>query len=191
MKLRFLLPVLLFLAISCKRDNPTNPPAVAPNIINGTITDIDVTPVDITTPDKGTFVIIMNGTRYRVQFNAVEQTQSNATLAFLSDSILVDDSREYANLGQDVVSYNPLNPNEVTVIFYDGRKIVGQFDFNTKFGGSFGQTLISQWRDADDPSKPNQKAKEDISNFVYLYDDKDGSGPGTDPTYLSVTVSKL
>lgn len=190
MKLRFLLPVMLFLALSCKKDNPSTPAVVIPNIINGTITDIEVAPVDITTPDKGTLFIIMNGTRYKVQFNAVAQAQSNATLAFSSDSILVNDSREYANLGQDVVSYNPLSPNEVTVIFYDGRKIVGQFDFNTKFGGAFGQALISQWRDANDPSKPNQKAKEDISNFVYLYDDVDGDGPGTEPTYLSVTVSK-
>lgn len=191
MKLRFLLPVMLFLALSCKKDNLSTPAVVIPNIINGTITDIEVAPVDITTPDKGTLFIIMNGTRYKVQFNAVAQAQSNATLAFSSDSILVNDSREYANLGQDVVSYNPLSPNEVRVIFYDGRKIVGQFDFNTKFGGAFGQALISQWRDANDPSKPNQKAKEDISNFVYLYDDKDGSGPGTEPTYLSVAVSKL
>src|SRR5205814_10086186 len=118
------------------------------------------------------------------------QSQSNAILSFASDTILRDDSREFANLGKDAIAYNPVGPNEITISFNDGRKIFGWFDPNTSFGGDFGQDLISKWRDPTDPAKPNQKAKDDISKFVKFYSDIDGPGPGVTPVYLLVRVSK-
>jgi hypothetical protein len=176
--------------VSCSKEEATNPPVVIPDIINGLVNEIAVTPINITTPDKGSFSISANNTIYKVDFNATDQAQSNATFRFASDTVLTDASREFANLGKDVIAYNPVAPNEIEIRFTDGRKVLGSFDANTSFGGVFGEALISQWRAASDPAKPNQKAKDDIINFVHRYADKDGPGPGTAPTYVSVTVSK-
>lgn len=178
--------------LSCsKNDDNTSPVAVIPDIINGHVMEIMVTPVDSTTPGTGSFLIWMTNTIYKVDFNATAQTQSNAVLFFDSDTILTNDSREYANLGKDVIAYRPVGVNEITVAFYDGRKITGGLDAETSFGGTFGEALISQWRSSPEPTKPTQKAKDDIQNFVRRYDDKDGDGPETAPVYLSVTVSKV
>ncbi len=190
---RLLVLLLLLTAlISCsKKEEEQTPPVVIPDVINGTITEVNVTPLDITTPDKGSLLVSANNTIYKVEFNATDQLQSNATLNFESDTILTNDSREFANLGKDAIAYNPVAENEITIYFKDGRKISGGFNFNTSFGGVFGEQLISQWRDPGDPAKPNQKAKDDIRTFVQRYTDKDGSGPDITPVYLSVTVSKL
>lgn len=185
----FLAP--FFLALSCSKSDNTNvPPAEIPDIINGHIIDFEVDPVDINTPDKGLLMVEMNNALYRVQFDAATQEQSNALIYFLTDTILTNESREYANLGADVVSYNPVKENEIVLAFYDGRKVTGLFNSNTNFGGAFGAELIAQWREPSDPSKPTQKAKDDLLNFVKRYDDKDGDGPGTAPVYLSAQVSK-
>ena len=181
--------LMLTASVSCSKNDKGVPPAAIPDMIDGVLLDINVTPLNITTPDKGLILISMNNTRYNVEFNAVAQAQSNATLVFASDTILRDDSREFANLGKDAVSYNPVGPNEITIRFNDGRKIFGWFDPNTNFGGVFGEQLISQWRTANDPAKPNQKAKDDISYFVKLYRDMNGPAPGITPVYLSVQVS--
>lgn len=186
---------LLFLVIattlfSCSKEAGPDPTVIIPDIINGFVNEISVTPLNITTPDKGTFFISANNTIYKVDFNAVDQAQSNATLHFASDSILTDASREFANLGKDVVAYNPVAANEIEIRFNDSRKVNGSFDANTSFGGVFGEALISQWRTAGDPAKPNQKAKDDIKNFVSRYADRDGSGPAITPIYLFVTISK-
>ena len=176
--------------VSCSDKDNGQPPVVIPDMINGPILEINVTPLNITTPDRGSLLISMNNTIYKVEFNAVMQSQSNATLSFASDTILRDVSREFANLGVNAIAYNPVGPNEITIRFNDGRKIFGWFDDYSSFGGDFGQTLISTWRDPNDPAKPNQKAKDDISKFVKLYSDADGSGPGITPVYLLVQVSK-
>jgi hypothetical protein len=176
--------------ISCSKDKTELPPVVIPDIINGTVREITVMPIDITTPDKANFTISMQNVIYKVEFNAVPEGESNATIFFASDSILSADSREFANLGKDAVSYNPLRENEVIVIFKDGRKVDGLFDFNTSFGGTFGKELIDEWREPNDPAKPNKKANDDIMEFVRRYDDKDGSGPGVEPIYLNATVTK-
>ncbi|MEJ7679667.1 MAG: hypothetical protein WKG06_17765 [Segetibacter sp.] len=184
--------LLLNALISCsKKEEGLLPPVVIPDIINGTINEIDVTPLNITTPDKGSLLISANNTIYKVEFNATDQSQYNAILFFESDTILTNDSREFANLGKDAIAYNPVAKNEITINFKDGRKISGMFDPGTSFGGVFGEQLISQWRDPSDPAKPNQKAKDDIINFIHLYADKDGPGSDITPIYLSVTVSKL
>jgi len=189
----FRLFVILFViaaGASCSnKDNPT-PPFVIPDNINGPILEILVTPVNITTPDKGSLLISMNNVNYKVEFNAVAQVQSNATLSFVSDTIIRDESRAIGNLGVDVVAYNPVGPNEVTIRLTNGNVIFGRFDGNTSFGGTFGQALISTWKTTGDPAKPNQKAKTDISNFVNLYKDSDGPGPTVTPIYLLVQVSK-
>ena len=125
-----------------------------------------------------------------MEFNAIAQAQSNATLSFVSDTIIRDDSRAFANLGVDVVAYNPVGPNEITIRFTNGNTIFGWFTGSTSFGGTFGQALISTWATPGDPAKPNQKAKTDISNFVGLYKDSNGPAPGVAPIYLSVQVSK-
>ena len=182
--------LILTVSVSCSNDEKGLPPVVIPDNINGPLLEIMVTPVNITTPDKGSLVISMNSVNYKVEFNAVAQAQSNATLSFASDSIIRDDSRAFANLGVDVVAYNPVGPNEITIRFNDGRKIIGTFNVNTSFGGTFGQTLISTWQTPGDPAKPNQKAKDDISKFVKLYADSNGSAPGVTPVYLVVQVSK-
>jgi hypothetical protein len=182
--------VFLISAVSCSNDDKALPPVVIPDNINGPITEITVTPINITTPDKGSLSISMNNTVYKVQFNAVAQAQSNGSLSFASDTIIRDDSRAFANLGPDAIAYNPVGPNQIIFHLDNGKKIMGYFDTNTSFGGTFGQALIATWRDPADPAKPTPKAKSDISKFVSLYADKDGSGPGLAPVYLSVQVTK-
>jgi hypothetical protein len=189
---RFLLAVLVLnVLVSCsKKEGPPTPPVVIPDVIDGVITEITVTPLDITTPDKGTFLVTANNTVYQVDFNTTGQPQSNAVITFASDTILTEDSREFANLGKDAIAYQPIAENTVTVSFHDGRKVAGSFYPLTSFGGEFGEQLIAQWRDVADPPKPNQKAKDDVREFVSRYEDKDGAGPGADPAYLIVTVTK-
>ncbi|MEP6596976.1 MAG: hypothetical protein ABJA71_13570 [Ginsengibacter sp.] len=189
---RFLIPLLVFNAlISCsKKEAGSNPPVVIPDRIEGVITELDVTPINITTPDKGSFLISANNTSYKVDFNAVEQSQSNAELIFAYDTLLVNDSREFANLGKDAIGYSPLRANQITILIDSGRKVSGIFNPFTIFRGVFGQALISQWRDSNDPAKPNQKAKDDLTSFIERYSDKDGPGPNVTPTYLFVKVSK-
>ncbi|MEO6686703.1 MAG: hypothetical protein ABIN24_12095 [Dyadobacter sp.] len=184
----FFLMLSTFIACS-KRESGPPTPVVIPPIFDGAITEFSLTPLDINTPDKGTFVIFANNTSYRVDFDATSQSQSNATLTFASDTILNDQSREFANLGQDAIAYFPVEDNRIVVSFTDGRRVTGLFNSNSSFGGVFGQALISQWRDTNDPSKPTQKAKEDIINLVHRYSDKDGPGPETAPLYLFAKVS--
>src|SRR4051794_20802799 len=176
---RFLMLFLVLSTfISCSKDEERPPSTpVIPDIINGVVTEFNVTPIDINTPDKGEFLIFMNGIFYKVDFNAVAESESNAYLLFDSDTILTDQSREFANLGKDAVAYNPVADNQILVQFNDGRKINGLFNASTSFGGVFGEALISQWRTPNDPAKPTQKAKDDIRNFVQRYSDKDGPGP--------------
>ena len=178
--------------ISCsKNEEGPSTPVVIPDIIDGVITEFNLTPLDITTPDKGTFFISANNTRYKVDFNATAQSASNAILIFESDTILIDQSREFANFGKDAIAYYPVADNLISVFFHDGRKVTGSFNnFNTSFGGVFGEALIIQWRDSNDPAKPTQKAKNDIINLVQRYSDKDGPGPETARQYLFVKVSK-
>lgn len=178
-------------AASCSKKYGDLQPVVIPGTINGVILDIKVTPIDISTPDKASLRISMNNVIYSVEFNAAAQSQSNATILFASDTILRDDSREFANLGKDEVAYNPVGPNEIRIRFTDGREIFGWFEANSSFGGVFGEQVINQWRTPNDPAKPNQKAKDDISNFIKFYEDKDGTGPARTPVYLFVKVSIL
>src|SRR6478609_7625915 len=106
-------PVALFLVLgtfmSCSKDDEmsSTPPVEIPDIINGYITEFNVTPIDIKKPDKGTFFISANNNIYKVDFNAVPKSESNAILIFDSDTILTDRSREFANLGKDAIAYNP------------------------------------------------------------------------------------
>ncbi len=189
---RFLFFLLLLAAfVSCsKKENPIPSPVTIPTTIDGVITEINLTPLDLNTPDKGTFLISANNTVYKVDFNAAAQSQSNSAIRFATDTILNDQSREFANLGKDAIAYNPVAANQVIVSFTDGRKVTGSFDLYTSFGGVFGETLISQWRAPNDPSKPTQKAKDDIINLVHRYADEDGPGAGTTPQYLIATVTK-
>jgi len=184
--------LLLWTFVSCSKNDEgsSSTPVVIPDIINGGVTEFNVAPIDINTPGKGTFFISANNTIYKVDFNAVAESESNAVLIFNSDTILTDQSREFANLGKDAIAYNPVADNEILVLFHDGRKIDGLFNLNTSFGGVFGEALISQWRDPGDPAKPTQKAKDDIMNLVQRYADTDGPGPGTAPQYLFVKVTK-
>jgi hypothetical protein len=46
--------------------------------------------------------------------------------------------------------------------------------------------LISQWREASVPHKPNQKAKEDLRNLVRKYMDGNGNEPGIIPAGQSL-----
>ncbi len=188
---RLIFLVLLTALLSCSKDDPEPPQVVIPDIINGTVLEINVTPADLVTPKTGFLVVSMTNTYYKVTFNAVDEAASNATILFATDSILSDDSREYANLGKDAVAYQPLKPNEVFIIFNDGRKVDAIFDVFTTFGGVFGEDVISQWREASDPTKPNKKAIDDIMELVRRYSDKDGAGPGTTPVFLKAEVSKL
>lgn len=181
---------VLTASVSCTKDDKPLPPVVIPDIINGVVLELNVTPINITTPDKGTVTVSTTNAIYNVQFNAVAQAQSNATLTFESDTILTDASKEFSNFGKDAIAYNPVATNEMTIRFNDGKKVVGLFNLGTSVGGVFGEQLISQWRTAGDPSKPNQKAKDDLRNFMKLYEDLDGAGPGTSPVYLFVEVSK-
>lgn len=177
-------------SVSCSKEDKPLPPVVIPDNITGVVLELNVTPTSITTPDKATVTVFVPNTTYRVQFNAVPQAQSNATLSFESDTILTDASREFSNFGKDAVAYNPVAVNEMTIRFNDGKKVVGTFNTGTSVGGAFGEQLISQWRSAGDPAKPNQKAKDDFRNFMKLYEDIDGAGPGTSPVYLFAEVSK-
>jgi len=182
---------LLSIFISCSKDETgPPPPVVIPDIIDGEITEVNLTPLDINTPDKGSLFIAANNTVYKVDFNATAQSSSNAFLIFESDTILNANSREFANLGKDVIVYTPVAENLISIFFQDGRKITGTFSLNTTFGGVFGEALISQWRDPSDPTKPTQKAKDDIINLVHRYSDQDGPGPETTRQYLFVTVAK-
>jgi len=185
-----LLPVLGGFFSCSKSEEGPPAPVVIPDIIYGVITEFNLTPINITTPDKGVFFIAAINTRYEVDFNATTNSESNAILMFESDTILTEQSREFANLGKDAIAYNPVRENQITILFNDGRKINGSFDFNTSFGGVFGEAVISQWRDPGDPAKPTQKAKDDIINLVQRYSDKDGPGPEIAPQYLFVKVFK-
>lgn len=177
---------------SCSKNETEIPVTPIPDIIQGQIREIDVDPIDINTPDKATMVISMNDALYKVQFNVTTEQLSNATLFLASDTILVDESREFGNFGQDIVSYNPVGANEMIFDFpAGGKKIEGIFNFNTSFGGEFGKDQIAQWREANVPNKPNQKAKDDIRNFIRKYMDSNGAEPGIRPLFLSVSVSRL
>ena len=107
---RFLiLFIFLVSIISCSKDEGgTPPPDQIPDIINGVVTEFKLSPIDINTPDKGTFLISGNNTIYQVDFNAVAESESNAILLFDNDTILTDQSREIGNLGRDAVAYNPV-----------------------------------------------------------------------------------
>src|SRR3954470_11989071 len=111
---RFLMLLLVVSAfISCSKDEEAPPPtSVIPDIIYGVITEFNVTPIDINTPGKGEFLIFSNNVFYKVDFNAVAESESNAYLLFDSDTILTDKSREFANLGKDAVAYNPIAENQ-------------------------------------------------------------------------------
>ena len=182
--------LILTASLSCSKNENELPPVVIPNVIDGALLEVNVTPQNITTPDKGSLLISMQNTIYKVDFNAVAQPQSNATMFFASDTVLRDDSREFASFGKDAVSYNPVGPNELTIRFTDGRRVSGLFTPGTSFGGVFGEQLIAQWRNPADPSRPNQKARDDISNFIKLYRDMNGPAPGISPVYLFVEVLK-
>ncbi len=87
--------LLLFLVIStfisCSKKEEVPPaPVVIPDVINGVITEFNVTPLNITTPDKGTFLISANNTIYQVDFDVAAESESNAILIFESDTILTD-----------------------------------------------------------------------------------------------------
>ena len=188
---RFLVLLLLITFGSCaKDDNGPTGTVVIPDVIEGVVTDFNVTPLDSITPDRGVFMVFAINNVYKVEFNAIAQLQSNATLEFATDTILNNESRAFANLGKDAISYNPVKDNEILLLFNDGRKITGTFNLNTNFGGVFGEALISRWRDPTDPAKPNQKAKDDIIHLVQRYGDKDGTGPETAPQYLFAKVTK-
>src|SRR5258708_796083 len=118
--------------ISCsKNQGGSAPPDKIPDIIEGVITEFIVTPTDINTPDRGTFFINANNRRYQVDFTAAAQSASDAILRFASDTILNDQSREFTNLGRDAIAYNPLAPNEISILFNDGRRVTGTFDINS------------------------------------------------------------
>jgi hypothetical protein len=187
---RIFILLLFVLAVSCKKNDDNDPQFVIPPLIQGSVKEFNVDPIDINTPDKGTMLVSMTGSIYKVEFNAAPQASANAVLSFQMDTLLTDDSREYANFGNDFVAWQFVRDNQVEVTLNDGRRVSAFFDFTSSFGGTFGESLISQWRTPGDPTKPNQKAKDDLRKFVRLYDDKDDDGPGTDPIYLSVQISK-
>lgn len=178
--------------LSCKKDS--TPPTVTPvpDIIRGQVREIEVVPVDVNTPGQGSMVVQMNDALYKVQFNVTAQAQSNASLYFANDTLLADESREYGNFGQDVVAYSPLRENEILIEFSQGTKrIEGSVSFYTGFVGVFGRNQISQWRESNDPSKPNAMAREDIRNFISRYMDSNGDEAGMSPLYLSVSVARM
>ena len=182
--------VLALSFFSCSKDDVSVTPTPIPNIIEGIVTEFRVTPTDINTPNKASFLISLNNTIYKVDLDAVPQSQSNTELLFATDTVLIDESREVGDFGKDEVAYNPLRENTVFVIFNDGRKVTGMFQPFTVFRGVFGESLIAQWRETNDPAKPNQKAMNDLAAFMRRYKDKDGPGNGTEPTYILATVSK-
>jgi hypothetical protein len=186
----FLFLFAITVAFSCSNKESPTPPVVIPDKIIGSVSEMMVTPKNISTPDKGYFLISMNNVVYKVEFDEVPQSQSNAVLTFASDTMINANSRAFANLGKDVIAYNPVGPNEITMHFNDARRIDGSFNNQSSFGGSFGESLIATWKDPADPAKPNQKAKDDISKFIKLYEDADGAGPGIAPIYLLVQVTK-
>ena len=177
--------------ISCSK-NDTGPvgPVVIPDSIDGVVVEFKLIQIDVNTLDKGTFFVTADNTKYRADFTASAEAESNAILKFQNDTILTDQSREFANLGSGAIAYNPVSANQISVFFHDGRKISGSFNQSTSFGGVFGEALISQWRDPGDPAKPTQKAKDDLINMVQRFDDKDGTGPDTTPQYLFIKISK-
>ena len=190
--------VLSFLAgaffVSCSKDEKDQQvQGPIPDVLTGVVRDVDLTPVNITTPGLGKFFIDVNNVRYVVEFNAVDYAASNAVLIFDTDTILTNDSREFANLGNDAISYNPVLANRIILSFHDGsgRRVTGFFDVTTSFGGTFGQAVISEWREPNDPTKPTQKAKDDFINLVHRYADKDGPGPDIAPQWLLVTISRV
>src|SRR5215216_2038933 len=134
----FVLFLMLSTVISCsKNEGAPPPPVVIPDIIDGEVTEFNVTPLDINTPGKGTFLIDVVNATYKVDFDAVAQSASNGRLIFVSDTILNDQSREFANLGKDAIAYNPVADNQIVIFFDDGRKVSGVFNLNTSFGGVF------------------------------------------------------
>lgn len=189
-RLLFLISVMVVF-ISCSKDHrPAPAPTPIPDEITGEVRDFTLTPIDLNTPDKGVLFISTIDSRYKVQFNAADGPAANARMSFKTDTILTDQSREYTNLGIDAVAYNPVADNQISIIFNDGREVNGIVDLATNFGGVFGQSVISQWRDPNDPSRPTQKAKDDFMNLIRRYDDKDGPGPGSVPQFLVVTITR-
>lgn len=183
--------IVLFHMISCGKDNTNQPPPPPiPATLTGIITEFQLAPVDLNTPGAGSFLILAENTLYKVDFNAASVTASNALIFIENDTILTDQSREFANLGPETVSYNPVKENEVTLSFNDGRKVEAVFTLNTSFGGTFGADVINQWRTPGDPTKPTQKAKDDLINLVRRYRDKDGPGPDITPQHLVATISR-
>ena len=187
---RFLALFLVLGIFSCSKNEVVQPPPPPiPGSFDGVINEIGLTPIDLNTPDKGTIYMAVNNTVYQIDFDAVTQSASNAILKFASDTILIDQSREFASFDKNTIAYNPVGGNLITISFTDGNKITGAFNLNTSFGGVFGETLINTWRTPGDPGKPNQKAKDDIINLVHRYADKDGPGTGTTPQYVFVKVT--
>ena len=68
--------------------------------------------MDSITPDKGIFLISANNTNYKVEFNAVAKSQSNASLEFATGTILTDECREFASMGNDKI-FKSLMQNHV------------------------------------------------------------------------------
>ncbi len=185
-----LLILTLFILGACSKDDVAKPtPPNIPPILDGVITEFNLSPKDLTTPGEGDFVLFANATFYNVTFDATAKTDSNAYIIFASDTILNDQSREFSNLGNDEVAWFPIRPNQVIIFFTDGRKITGTFDAAATFGGVFGESVIGSWREQADPAKPNQKAKDDIIHLVHRYADIDGPGPETDRQYIFAKVA--
>src|SRR5215210_1055992 len=99
---RFVVLVLMLSTfISCsKNENMPLPPEVIPASLDGVITEFNLTPLNVDTLDKGSFFIFANNTNYRVDFDVASQAASNAVIRFVNDTILMDESREFANLGK-------------------------------------------------------------------------------------------
>src|ERR1700741_1774946 len=93
----FAMIFLFSLLSSCSKNKVTQVAVVIPDYINGEVAEFNLSPIDLNTPGKGTFFIFANNTKYKVDFNATTQAASNAILRFSSDTILNDQSREYAN----------------------------------------------------------------------------------------------
>ena len=186
---RFLALFLVLGIFSCSKNEVVQPPPPPiPGSFDGVINEIGLTPIDLNTPDKGTIYMAVNNTVYQIDFDAATQSASNAILKFASDTILIDQSREFASFDKNTIAYNPVGVNLITISFTDGNKITGAFNLNTSFGGVFGETLINTWRTPGDPGKPNQKAKDDIINLVHRYTDKDGPGPESGPQYVFAEI---
>jgi hypothetical protein len=109
---------------SCSRNNDdsnNNPPPTVPNIITGYVSEFSVDPVDMTTPEKATLLVSMNNTFYRVEIAPAAQSEHNATISFLSDSILTTDSREFANFGPDIAAYAQLRTRHCSLCAGTGK----------------------------------------------------------------------